>query len=473
MIGRKEETEALQQAFESKKPELIAVLGRRRVGKTFLVRSFFEGKTDFEMVGLRDDTNEKQLRNFAYSLKDARRSEALGQVPVDWLEAFRQLKEYLETLGDPERKKVVFIDELPWIATLKSDFLSGFGYFWNSFASKFNIVVVICGSATAWMIQKILNDRGGLHNRVTRRIHLQPFTLTETEAYFREREIAIERYQILLLYMALGGIPHYLDQVEGGKTAVQNIDDICFHPQGALRSEFDNLYSSLFAHPERYEAVVTALASTWKGLSRPEILTATKIKDGGGLSTMLQELELSGFLSSYIPFGKKKKDTLFRLTDCYSLFYLKFIRDIPAKEAGRWDILSQTQSWKTWSGYAFENICLQHIDKIKQALGISGIHTRQYSFLAKGDDENEGAQIDLLIDRSDNAVTLCEMKFYNDDVELSKETAEKLRRRMGVFRRTSATKKQVFLVLVTTFGLVKNQQSIGLVDKVIVMDDLF
>ncbi len=473
MIGRNAESEALRQAFESNKPELIAVLGRRRVGKTFLIRAVFEGKMDFEMVGLKDGPSGQQLRNFAYSLKDARRSPTLGQVPVDWLEAFRQLREHLENTGSPAQKKVVFIDELPWIAARKSDFLTGFGYFWNSYASKSNIVVVICGSATAWMVQKILNDRGGLHNRVTRRLHLQPFTLSETEAYFRERQITFERYQILLLYMALGGIPHSLDQVEGGKSAVQNNDDKSLHPKRDLRSEFANQYSSLFARPERYEAVEAALASTWKGLSRAEILDALKIKDGGGLTAILQELELSGFLSSYVPFGKKKKDMLYRLTDCYSLFYLKFIRGMPANEAGHWDTLSQTQTWKTWSGYAFENICLLHIEKIKHALGISGIHTRQYSFLAKGDDENEGAQIDLLIDRSDNAVTLCEMKFYNDDVLLSKETAEKLRRRVGVFRRTSGTKKQVFLVLVTTFGLVKNQQSIGLIDKVVVLDDLF
>lgn len=473
MIGRQLETQVLQQAYASKKPELVAVLGRRRVGKTFLIRSFFEGKLDFEMVGLKDATKEQQLRNFAYSLKEAKRDQSIASLPIDWLEAFQQLREYLDALGEPERRKVVFIDELPWMAGRRSDFLTGFGYFWNSYASKSNVLVVICGSATAWMINKILNDRGGLHNRVTRRIHLYPFSLAETEAYFREREIFFEHYQILQLYMAMGGIPHYLDQVEGGKSAIQNIDDICFHPQGALRSEFDNLYSSLFAHPEKYEAIVNVLATTWKGLSRSEIIGLSKMKDGGGLSNILQELELSGFVSSYVPYGKKKKDTLYRLTDYYSLFYLKFIKDIPSNEAGHWDTLSQTQSWKSWSGYAFENVCLQHIDKLKATLGITGVHTRQYSFWTKGDQDSEGAQIDLLIDRNDHVINLCEMKFYNDEVSLSKEDADKLRRQVGIFRRLSGTKKQLFLTLVTTFGLVKNQYSLGLVDKVVVMDDLF
>jgi uncharacterized protein len=473
MIGRKKELEVLANAFASKKAELIAVFGRRRVGKTYLVGSFFEGKIDFELTGLKDGTKQQQLRNFAYSLKDVQKLGALPPPPIDWLEAFHQLKTHLESLGNTEKRKVVFIDELPWMASGKSDFLTGFSYFWNSYAAKANIVVVICGSATAWMIQKIINDKGGLHNRVTRRIHLQSFTLAETEAYFQEKHIAFDRYQLLLLYMTTGGIPHYLDQVEGGKSAIQNIDDICFQPQGLLRTEFDNLYSALFSNSDRYESIVSALSSTWKGMSRTEIITKTKISDGGGLTMMLQELEQSGFISSYIPFGKKKKDTLFRLTDCYSLFYLKFIRDIPLKETISWQSLSKTQTWITWSGYAFENICFHHIDNIKAALGIAGVHTNQYSFLAKTTDEIEGTQIDLLIDRQDSVISLCEVKFYNDELVLTKEDADNLRRKKSIFRHVTGTKKQIFIVLITTFGLIKNKHSLGLVDNVLEMDALF
>jgi uncharacterized protein len=473
MIGRKKELEILANAYTSKKAELIAVFGRRRVGKTYLVGSFFEGKIDFELTGLKDGTKQQQLRNFAYSLKDVQKLETLPPPPIDWLEAFHQLKTYLESLENTEKRKVVFIDELPWMASGKSDFLTGFSYFWNSYAVKANIVVVICGSATAWMIQKIINDKGGLHNRVTRRIHLQSFTLAETEAYFQEKHIAFDRYQLLLLYMTMGGIPHYLDQVEGGKSAIQNIDDICFQPQGLLRTEFDNLYSALFSNSDRYESIVSALSYTWKGMSRAEIITKTKTSDGGGLTMMLQELEQSGFISSYIPFGKKKKDTLFRLTDCYSLFYLKFIQDIPLKETISWQSLSKTQTWITWSGYAFENICFHHIDNIKAALGIAGIHTNQYSFLAKTTDEIEGTQIDLLIDRQDSVISLCEAKFYNDELVLTKEDADNLRRKKSIFRHVTGTKKQIFIVLISTFGLIKNKHSLGLVDNVLDMNALF
>ena len=473
MIGRKKEISVLANAYASGKPELVAVFGRRRVGKTYLVGAFFEGKIDFELTGLKGATKEQQLRNFSYSLKEAQKSANLPPAPIDWLEAFHQLKTHLESLGDPSKRKVVFIDEPPWMAGGKSDFLTGFSYFWNSYAAKTNIVVVICGSATAWMIQKIINDKGGLHNRVTRRIHLQPFTLAETEAYFQEKHIAFDRYQLLLLYMTMGGVPHYLDQVEGGKSAIQNIEAICFQPQGLLRTEFDNLYRSLFAHPERYEAIITALSSTWKGMSRADIIAKANLTDGGSLTVMLQELEHSGFISSYIPFGKKKKDTLYRLTDCYSLFYLKFIRNIPAQETISWQALSQTQAWITWSGYAFENICFQHVDHIKIALGIAGVHTNQYSFLAKPSDEMEGAQIDLLIDRQDNVISLCEVKFYNDEWALSQIDADTLRRKKSVFRHVTGTKKQIFIVLITTFGLIKNKHSLGLVDNVLDMNVLF
>ena len=472
MIGRIQEQEILGKIYQSSKPELVAIIGRRRVGKTYLIREFFKDKIDFEMVGLKDGTKEQQLRNFAYSLKEVQKSADLT-VPQDWLEAFYQLKTHLETLGEPDRKKVVFIDELPWIATAKSDFLTGFSFFWNSYASKSNIVVIICGSATAWMIKKIINNKGGLHNRVTRKILLPPFSLTEMESYFETKNIHFERYQLLQLYMTMGGIPHYLEQVEGGKSAIQNIDEICFHPQGMLRTEFDNLYSSLFTNPERYEAIVTILASTWKGLNRTQIVEKTKLKDGGGLTNLLQELEQSGFITSYVPFNKKKKDTLFRLTDNYSLFYLKFIQPLARNQSNNWQTLSQTQSWKSWSGYAFENICLQHIDKIKTALGISGIHTNQFSFYAKTTETQQGTQIDLLIDRQDNAINLCEIKFYNDEFVITKAYADNLEQKKRTFRQLSKTKKQLLITLISTYGVKQNSHSLSLVNNVLVMDDLF
>lgn len=472
MIGRNDEIQILEKAYLSDKPELVALIGRRRVGKTYLVRNYFQNRLDFEMVGIKDGNKEQQLRNFSYSIRDARKDQELSPTPQDWLEAFYQLKTYLESLPD-DRKKVIFIDELPWIATIRSDFLAGFGYFWNSFASKQNIMVIICGSATAWMIKKIINNKGELHNRVTQKIVLKPFTLGETQTYFENKHIHFDYYQLILLYMTMGGIPHYLDQVESGLSAVQNIDKICFSTQGLLRTEFDNLYSSLFSRPQRYEHIVKILANSWKGMNRSQLLQSAKLKDGGSFSLILKELEQSGFISSYVGINKKKKDNLYRLTDNYSLFYLKYIKDIPLNEEGNWQSLSQTQSFKSWSGYAFENICLQHIQKIKEALGIAGVYSKQLSFSVKAKEKKPGAQIDLLIDRQDSVINLCEIKFYNDEFVLTREMAENIRKKRSVLKQYTQTKKQVSVVLITTYGIQQNKHSLGLVDKLINMEALF
>ncbi|HLO54965.1 MAG TPA: ATP-binding protein [Saprospiraceae bacterium] len=473
MIGRKKEIQILTKAYTSGKPELIAVFGRRRVGKTYLIRQYFKDKIDFELTGLKDGTKQQQLRNFSYSMKEALKVDEVPHTPLDWLEAFHQLKVLLESGDDTSERKVVFIDELPWMAAGRSDFLTGLSYFWNSYASKANIVVVICGSATAWMTQKIINDKGGLHNRVTQQIHLQPFTLTETEEFLKHKNVFLDRYQIVLIYMAMGGIPLYLEQIQEGQSAVQNIDRICFHHHGFLRNEFDNLYSALFSNADRYMLIVAALSSSWKGIERSEIVKLTEIKDGGGLSSMLRDLEMSGFISSYVPFGKKKKNTLYRLIDCYSLFYVRFIQNIPKTETASYQTLSQTQTWKTWTGYAYENICLLHIHNIKAALGVAGVQTSQYSFMAKATDEYEGAQIDMLIDRNDNVINLCEIKFYNEEMVLTKVDAENIRKKKSIFKFITKTKKQVFVTLITTFGMHQSKNTLGLIDNVLTVDSLF
>ncbi len=473
MIGRQKEIQIITKAYSAGKPELIAVFGRRRVGKTYLIRQYFGDKIDFELTGLKDGNKQQQLRNFSYSLKEALKADEVPPTPLDWLEAFHQLKLFLESRDDVNKRRVIFIDELPWIATGRSDFLTGFSYFWNSYASKANIVVVICGSATAWMTQKIINDKGGLHNRVTQQIHLQPFTLTETEDFLRNKNIFLDRYQIILLYMAMGGIPLYLEQIQEGQSSVQNIDRICFQHHGFLRNEFDNLYSALFSNADRYVMIVEALSSSWKGIERSEIIRLTDIKDGGGLTSMLKDLEMSGFISSYVPFGKKKKNTLYRLIDCYSLFYLRFIQNIPTSETVSYQTLSQTQAWKTWTAYAYENICLLHIDNIKASLGIAGVQTNQYSFMAKATDDYEGVQIDLLIDRHDNVINLCEIKFYNEEMILTKVDAENIRKKKSIFKFISKTKKQVFVTLITTFGMHQSKNTLGLIDNVLAADALF
>jgi len=472
ITGRKKEIAILEKAYQSKRAELVAIIGRRRVGKTFLVKQIYNTQIDFELTGLQNTPRQEQLQNFSYQLAEFMGLKMPLKEPKNWLEAFRMLINYLKEKKD-NRKQVVFLDELPWLATPKSGFLRGLSYFWNSWALNQNIVVVICGSAASWMIQKVVNHKGGLHNRITKRLQLYPFTLLETEQYLQSKNIRLNRYQLVQIYMAIGGIPHYLEEIETGMSAVQIIDEICFSETGLLRDEFLKLYPALFDNAENHIAIIRALATTRQGLNRTEIITKSKLPNGGSLTRVLGELIQSGFISIYQPFNKKKKDTLYRLTDEYSLFYLQFIEKNLGDKKEVWQRLSQTQLYKSWSGYAYENICLKHVDQIKEALKIGGVYSTASSFYKKGTPHEKGAQIDLLIDRNDQIINLFEIKFYKEEMLLSKADAMQLRAKMTVFQRATNTKKHLFLSLITTFGLSPNKHSIGLIDQVLTLDDLF
>ncbi len=473
LIGRKKEQEVLLKVLNSNEPEMVAIIGRRRVGKTFLIRTVYSNRIDFELTGIQNHTQAQQLKNFHTQLKvQFGEQNTPSKKPTDWMDAFWQLITVLEKQNKPE-KTVVFIDEVSWLATPKAGFLEALGFFWNSWASKQNIVVVLCASAASWMIQKIVYHKGGLHNRITKRIDLQPFTLYETELYLRSRNVTSDRYQILQLYMAMGGIPHYLKEVEAGKSAIQNIDAICFTQGGLLNDEFNKLYPALFDNSEQHITIVRALSQKWKGMSRSELILATKLPDGGGFTKTLKELVSCGFVSNYYPFGKKKKDVLYRLTDEYSLFYLHFIEKQRIQEESIWQHLSQTQLYKSWTGYAFESLCLKHITQMKKALSISGIYTEASSYVHHGNQSEQGIQIDLVLDRKDHTINLFEMKFYASKWLMDKSEATELREKVALFKRLSKTQKQVFLTIVTTFGIKTNEQSIGLVDNDLDMNVLF
>jgi uncharacterized protein len=473
-IGRKQEQAILQQTLQSGEAEMVAVIGRRRVGKTFLVNTVFGSNMVFDLTGVQNGGSTQQLQNFADQLEVYRRPYVPAKRPANWQEAFKQLREYLtETLAAEAGKKVIFLDELPWLAGQKSGFLDAFGYFWNSWASRQRLVVVICGSAASWMIQRVVNDRGGLHNRITRRVFLEPFTLAESEAYLQSRGVFFDRYQLTQLYMAMGGIPHYLKEVESGKSAMQNIERICFSKQGILSDEFERLLPSLFAESQNHVAIVRALTEKKQGMTRSELAEATQLPNGGGLTKVLEELNQSGFISDYYPFGKKKKEKTHRLTDEYTLFYHQFIAQNRYQGANTWMLLSQTAAYKSWAGYAFEGICLKHLHQIKQALGISGVYTMASSFIKKGTADTDGAQIDFVLDRNDHIIHLFEVKFHNKPFAITKEYADKLRKVQWAFEQDTQTRKQVNWVVIAAHGMTQNQYSLGLVSNALTLDDLF
>jgi uncharacterized protein len=466
MIGRKGEIQILNSLLISKEAELVSVLGRRRVGKTFLIREIFKENMVFEFVGIQNETMQEQLNAFTFCLQQTFGKSTVPKAITGWLQAF-QILIVLLTANKSKKKQVVFIDELPWVAGIKPDFLKAFGFFWNSWASKNKIVVAICGSAASWMIKQVINNKGGLHNRVTRQIYLQPFTCNETKEYLWQRGLKFNDEQITEIYMTLGGIPYYLKQIDKGNSVAQTINKLCFEAKAPLKNEFDNLYVALFSNPINYIAVIKACYTRWKGVSQNEIVKLSGIASGGSLTKILNDLESSGFILGTLPFSNVKKQKLYRLTDEFSLFYLKFI---DGKKTADWNLISKTQPFKLWQGYAFENFCFKHIDKIKQALGISGIISEQYSYNIKSTAKNSGGQIDLIINRNDQCINLCEIKYHDKPFVISRQYELLLKQRVQNFKWETDTNKTVFLTFITKTG-VKNKSS--LIDHQIILDTFY
>ncbi len=467
ITGRKSEIKRLKSYLGSRKSEFVAIYGRRRVGKTFLVRKTFDNQFSFQHTGLAKVGIKQQLSQFHMSLVKYGAAHKFEPKPArDWFQAFHELERLIESIPHKE-KKVIFLDELPWLDTRNSNFISGLEYFWNSSASaRDDVLLVVCGSAASWIIRNLLKNRGGLHNRITGRIRLNPFNLQETESFLQSKNVKYERRQILLIYMALGGIPYYLDFIEAEKSAQQNINDLCFASDAPFRSEYDNLYASLFNKHERHVSVVEALASKGKGLSRNEIVDKISLSDGGGLSRILKELEESSFIRKYKGFGKKRKEAMYQLIDMYSLFYIRFIRDADRDNLSFWLDAAQSPSFFSWAGYAFEIACLHHTYQIKAALGITGIQSSISSW------QSSAAQIDLVIDRKDQVINLCEMKFSINPFSIDMKYAENLRNKLGNFRQETQTRKTLFLTFITSYGIAQNKYS-HLVNNSLTMDVLF
>lgn len=477
IIGRHDEVARLLQYVENDRSEFVAIYGRRRVGKTFLVKELFEGKFAFRITGTEGITTRGQLQNFSRALQDFTLSDETAD---SWGEAFRMLERYVEAL--PGGAKILFFDELPWLDTRGSNFLRELEHFWNDWASYRNDIKLIgCGSATTWMLSKLINSRGGLHNRVTHEIALAPFTLAETEQYFRSRGFDYERQEVMECYMAVGGVAYYLSLFDRGQSVAQNIDRLCFTRGGELTNEFDRLYKALFKRADDYVDIVNALGKKNMGMTRLELIEAVKAVNNGNFTNKLNELESCDFIRCYQPFGRERKEAIYQLTDPFTLFYLKFMRGHGGFMRGYWLKMQATDTYRSWCGYAFEIVCLNHTEQIVRALGIDGSINTLCSWSYRptrslGDDADDdlrhGAQIDLLIDRSDNTINVCEMKYSLAEYEIDKDCFDSMERRMRIFKKVTKTRKSVVPVFITSLGLRQNMYSRH-IPRQVTGDDLF
>ena len=483
IIGREEEKRVLQQIYHSDKPEFLALYGRRRVGKTFLIRQFFTQKEAmfFNVTGAKNGTLLEQLKHFTKQLSAAFYDKLEIVSPKTWDSAFELLTETIKK--QPKRKRIVlFFDEIPWLATRKSRLLENLDYYWNQhWSNDPRIKLVICGSSASWIIQKVIKNKGGLHNRITHKIRLEPFTLEETKTFLHHSGIKLIDQQILMLYMLTGGVPYYLSDLDKGLSAAQLIEKLAFTSKGLLFDEFDQLFSSLFTHSDKYEQLIRLIASQRQGIGQRELLNKLGKSDLGSTGIKrLEELEEAGFIMSFMPFQHKRQGIYYRAIDEYTLFYLQWIEPLKntvAKKGlplGSWQDIQNAAEFHNWLGYAFEAVCYKHINCIRKALKISpSAIADSWRYVPRKGAKERGAQIDLLFDRRDDAITLCEIKYTDKPFVLSKDYVEVLQRKMKVFREQTNTKKQLFMAMVSVNGLKNNFYADDLICATVTLNDFF
>ena len=475
MIGREKEVKELNKLYDRNRAELVAVYGRRRVGKTYLIDETFAGRITFRHAGLSPaDEDAKgllraQLDHFYNSLILFGMEKS--SKPDNWLDAVLLLEQFLQKNDDGSRQ-LVFLDELPWLDTPRSGFIQAFEGFWNNWGChRKNLMVVVCGSANSWMMNSLINNHGGLYNRVTYQFKLAPFTLRECEAFFQANNIRFSRYDIAQSYMIFGGIPYYLGYFDGEYSLAQNVDRIIFARNAKLKDEYDRLYQSVFINPDTEKAIVTFLATRNAGYTRKEIAEKLGLSDGGRLSQNLNALIASDFVVKYVPYGMGKREEHYKVVDPFCLFYLHFVREINGGSESFWQENVTAQPVVTWRGLAFEHVCFNHIPQIKKALGISGVITSASAW-SKREDDHDGTQIDLLLTRNDNVLNMCEIKYYGGKFTVKKDDYLTLLGRQEILMGKVSPKMTIRSTLITTYGLTQNEYS-GVFTNVIILDDLF
>lgn len=476
LIGRKQETEELENLYNSSKPEFVAIYGRRRVGKTFLVKELFQDKMAFYHSGLSPFDKERnigikdQLEAFYASLMQYGMEES--RCPNSWAEAFSMLGRLLDNLNDG-RRQVIFIDELPWMDTPRSKFMVAFEHFWNSWGAWRNhVMLIVCGSATSWMLDNLINNKGGLYDRLTWQIKLSPFTLGECKAFFESKNIPMSAYDLVEAYMILGGIPYYMNYFQKGKSLAQNIDALFFAQNAKLGMEFDRLFGSLFSKPEEFKAVVRQLAKRHTGFTREELSKHLGINAGGNFSKTLEALMASDFITSYHPFGQSKKEIRYKLADNFCRFHLNFIEGQTLTDTSYWQHNQNKPQLNAWRGITFEQVCFSHAIQIKRALGVENVVSSESAWIVHGDEDHKGAQIDMLIVRDDRVVNLCEMKFLSKEYDPQADDETKLRARIATLQEHLSPKQTIHLTLVTTVGLKHNAHS-GIFQQTVTIGSMF
>lgn len=470
IIGREQEIKKLSAAVDRVRPEFIALYGRRRVGKTFLINQMFRNQFAFKMTGVIEGTLKDQFTAFVDAMNDY--GFDVPEQPKDWMQAFIMLKNALKKKVNNGEQCIVFIDELPAMDAEGSNVAGAVGYFWNSWASQYdNFVFIICGSATSWMITNVIDSKGGLHDRITVEMPIHPFTLKETEQYLEYQNFLWNRQMVLQAYMIFGGIPYYLSLLDKEESLVQNVDRLFFSQDIQMRREFRRLFNTLYKNPEKYIDIIKALNKSRKGLTREEIASELKCSNNGHLGKQLEDLVCCDLIRKNIVREKeiKRKDAIYQLCDFFSLFYLTFIERAEVEQQ-YWSHHINTPEVNSWMGLTYERICMAHIQQIKHSLHLDTISTLSYSWRSKT--STPAAQIDIIIERADKIINICEVKYCQGEYNLDKDEYERINKRKNAFIQETGLRHVPWLTMITTEGVARGKYS-EMIQTQVTLDDLF
>ncbi|HEX4044616.1 MAG TPA: ATP-binding protein [Gammaproteobacteria bacterium] len=484
IVGRKAEQQTLKAFFTSSQPEFLAIYGRRRIGKTFLIKQFFSEKDCFyfNSTGINKGSTKIQIDRFVKEIGHVFYKGTAIKACKTWLEALDALADAIEKFVPKGKKVVLFLDEFPWMAAHRSGLLQALDYMWNQhWSTDPRIKLIICGSSASWIINKIINNKAGLHNRITRKIQLMPFNLQEVNDFLIKQHIELKHKQITQLYMTTGGVPYYLLPAQRGLSATQLVEQLAFQQNSFLFKEFDNLFSSLFEDANPYIELLRIIAKNHYGIGQEEIISQSRhISRGGRVTSQLSALEEAGFIISFKPHLHKKRGIYYRLIDEYTLFYLDWIEPIrhtlqkQSLESGYWEGKQHSAAWYSWAGYAFESICYKHLSQIRKKLNIAPTAIANgWRYAPHAKSKEKGCQIDLLFDRDDDAITICEIKYTDKPFAIDKDYAAQLNQKITVFKQKTNTKKQIFIAIISANGLKKTIYSEEMVDGVVTLEDLF
>ena len=493
MIGRKKEIKLLNEICDLEESSLVAIYGRRRIGKTYLVNHMFKKYRQdclfFEFTGAYDGDKRGQIDNFIDQVYEWFYVEPSFEIK-SWSDAFRFLKRTIDKeikKRDSNEKVIVFLDEVPWIdRSNKGGFLSALGYFWNTWCEpRENVVLILCGSNSSWIRDKILkNARGSLYQRVTHQISMYPFDLKETKAYLLEQKgFMIDNKTVTDIYMIFGGVAKYLSFLNPNESSAENIDRVFFSIHGSMYREYDELFSSLFADKsDYYKSVIELLCTRRSGFSLSDISKAFNEKLGGKLRLAIAELEECGFIKGLSKYGNSVRGVNYMIVDPYILFHHKWIKgfsrnDIATLPNNYWLHKSSSQSYAVWSGYAFEIVVMVNIRLYLNAIGRLGFFSGVYHWqhMAKSEDE-QGAQIDMVVNYGNNIFDILECKYYNSEYVISKEYAKNIKNKLSMFKKYglySKQKSELRLVFLTSYGVKMNAEAHSLNISRVCLDDLF